>query len=149
MEAFEPGKRLQRDQLPPFIQLLHRLDAMKYETLALRQQAAELAAIMQLACPDDAARWAMAAELNEWVRWYRAPGYCLAYIFQLVTMKAGSSAHIAAALLFADAQVGIAEDEAMLSLEVAWETLNKFIEAYPGSAGGLERVRKDLISGCA
>ena len=34
----------------------------------------------------------------------------------------------------------------MLSLEVAWETLNKIIEAYPDSADGLERVRKDLIS---
>jgi CHAT domain-containing protein len=146
MEAFEPGKRLQRDQLPPFIQLLQRLDAIKYETLALRQQAAELAAIMQLACPDDTALWAMTAELNEWVRWYRAPGYCLTYIFQLVTMKADSSAHIAAALLFADAQIGMAEDEAMLSLEVAWETLNKISEAYPDSADDLERVRRDLIS---
>ena len=146
MRAFEPGKRLRQDQLPPFIQLIQRLDAMKYETLALRQQAPELAAIMQLACPDDTAMRAMTAELNEWVCWYRAPGYCLAYLFQLVTMKAGSSAHIAAALLFADAQVGIAEDEAMLSLEVAWETLNKIIEAYPDSADGLERVRKDLIS---
>jgi CHAT domain-containing protein len=146
MEAFEPGKRLQRDQFPPFIQLIQHLDAMKYDTLALREQASQLVQIMELACPDDAAMWAMAAELNEWVRWFRAPAYCLTYIFQLLTMKAGSAVHVAAALLFSDAQVGIAEGEAMLSVEVAWQTLNKILETYPNTAASLEPVRKDLIA---
>ena len=70
------------------------------------------------ATDDDLSR--VTSELDDWVRWYRLPGYYLAYLFQAAMLALGSESFVVACVLFADAQTHFAEDLSLSSLENAY-----------------------------
>lgn len=83
----------------------------------------EHVALLDEASPDDSSLAVLAEDLANWVRWYRAPALYLTDVFQRVTQRRGSPIHVTACLLFADAQMGCANDMAFHSTEVAWRAL--------------------------
>jgi hypothetical protein len=75
------------------------------------------------------------------VRWWRLPGYCLAYIFQLLTRRLSSPVHVLACRLYAEAQANLGDDLAHHSLENAYLAVRTLGEA---GWSGLEGVEGDL-----
>jgi CHAT domain-containing protein len=62
-------------------------------------------------------------EVERGVRWYRVRGYWLAFLVQLATRARKSIWHVLACFRYAEAQVGLADDEALHSLETAYNSL--------------------------
>lgn len=136
--------RLSPDQTQVFLQLFEQFNGFSFDRVELRNRATQLLPMMAQACPDDEAQRRMCAEITEWVRWLRAPGYCFSYLLQLLTQQAGSPLHVEASLLYSDAQLAIGEDTAMMSVEVAWRTLEQLAavaSSAPGSNAVIETAR--------
>jgi len=74
-------------------------------------------------CENDEDVQAWCNEVERWVRWYRVPGYWLAFLVQLATRARKSIWHVLACFRYAEAQVGLADDEALHSLETAYNSL--------------------------
>jgi tetratricopeptide (TPR) repeat protein len=125
LSGFQLGEGLTHAQHEAVLEVLKDGAATGFEPLEMTSSSRLEAHVHLLdqACPDDAHLQALASNLTNMVRWYRAPAYFLTNAFQHLTQRRASAVHAAAALLFADAQMASAEDLAFHSTEVAWRAL--------------------------
>jgi TPR repeat protein len=145
MQGFTPTARLAEHQRPPFADLWRLLTEMKFDQSALSRSADQAVAIMEQVCQDADDHGRLVDELVEWVRWIRAPAYCLTYTYQLLTQRQRNPRHVLAALMFSDAQIGVAEDRSLDSLEVAWNTTNLIDAQDETLAARLGDVKKEIV----
>jgi len=147
MERLVPGERLPNSRREAFDGLLSALAQSNNEALIVQTNIDEFVGLMDACCGDDPMdAFAMATELREWVRWTKAPAYCLTYIFQVWSQQHKSAVHISAALLFAEAQQGVADDMAMLSTEVAWRAARSAASSSADQATMVAPLLADIES---
>ena len=144
MKGYTPAEGLPAHQSSPVAELFRHF-ALGFERIDLGRKIDEHVAALEPACRDDEDYWRLAEELDEMTRWFRGPAYCLTFTFQTLTQRRRHRAHVVASLLFADAQIGLAEDRSLNSTEVAWHTLRKLIEADPSIEPALAGVRDDVV----
>jgi tetratricopeptide (TPR) repeat protein len=115
------GAKLTSAQRETFSLILSALSEMKFGRPAIQAKLPELIESMKSITSTAEDQRRMGEELEDWVRWYRLPGYYLAFLFQEVTRSIGSPASGAiSCLLFADAQDHFAEDLSLHSRENAY-----------------------------
>jgi len=118
------GAKLASTQRETFKLILSALDEMKYDRLPIQAKQQELVAWMTSITSTDEDQHRMGEELDDWVRWYRLPGYYLAFLFQEAMRGLRSFRFPIACLLFADAQDHFAEDLSLHSRENAYNNWN-------------------------
>lgn len=91
-----------------------------HDPARIAERVDEHADVLAPICRTEADLRAVAAELDRWVRWWRAPAYGLTYTFQHLTRRLQSDVHPTAALLYCDAQIACGSDMSLSSAEVAW-----------------------------
>jgi len=95
----------------------------KFSQPGIRPRIQELVNAIAATCENGEDVQAWCNEVERWVRWYRVPGYWLAFLVQLATRARKSIWHVLACFRYAEAQVGLADDEALHSLETAYNSL--------------------------
>jgi hypothetical protein len=145
VRPFTPGSRLLDHQGEPVMNLLGRLRGFNHDPIALNEHLDELVDLLAPACRDEEDCWPIVHELAEWVQWKRATAYCASYVFQTLTTRMRAPAHVAAALIFADAQTNLADDMAFFSTEIAWLGMEGALAAATDPEA-LEPARLHVVS---
>ncbi|HTW80408.1 MAG TPA: CHAT domain-containing protein [Terracidiphilus sp.] len=150
------GAKLAPTQRETFKLILSALAEMKFDRLAIHAKQRELVAWMTSINSTDEDQRRMGEELEDWVRWYRLPGYYLAFLFQEAMRDLRSFRFPIACLLFADAQDHFAEDLSLHSRENAysnWHAQMKSLyttsdnDQAPDSVGAFLRYRLRITYG--
>jgi tetratricopeptide (TPR) repeat protein len=123
------GAKLTPAQHETFNLILSALGEMKFDRQAVNAKKPELVEWMTSITSTDEDQRRMGEDLDDWVRWYRLPGYYLAFLFQEAMRGLGSLRFAIACLLFADAQDHFAEDLSLHSRENAFNSWNAHRES--------------------
>jgi tetratricopeptide (TPR) repeat protein len=135
VSSYSPDERLSDAQRGAISQLFQDGLAVGFVPREMSPMRERHIHLLDEAFPDDLQLEILASDLHNQLRWFRPPAYFLANAFQYLTQRRGSSMHVWACLLFADAQIACANDMSFHSLEVAWRALG----AYQASAEAVER----------
>lgn len=139
------GSRLDETKRAVLWRLVALFEEQKYARGPIVTRSDELVGLIDRTCESDKDIVAWLSEIHLWVRWFRRPGYLLAYLLQRLTLSRQSALHVMSCDLYADAQCAFAEDLAVQSLENAYCVLVRNTAAFGSSFAGLEeRLRRKL-----
>ncbi len=143
--AAKPSAPLSAEQRAVLSSVLSRLAATQYDRPRLQREIRDYLEILNGAFPGEQGLFLLCRDLEWWVRWTRLPGYCLAFLAQMLAVSQQSWTFPLAAGLYADSQMVVGDDFAISSLESAYACWQRNLAQMPDLPDG-KRILAHLKS---